>query len=178
MAKKSAPRKEEELRLRVKPGDTLSISIQVENPKWRELRMKPVISTVKWKNREIAVIHAALIEGEIGNIFEKNPENPICSAWINPFWMTLNFNQPLPVTGVVANLGQEPGKVSVIISGKDVVDKAIFSQEAGKTDRRKVIWVDFGYVFEVKKLEIAVQNMLSGEKGFVHIWGLDLLEPI
>ena len=36
--------------------------------------------------------------------------------------------------------------------------------------------MDFGSALDVEKLEIAVKNMLSPEKGFVHIWELQLLQ--
>ena len=51
----------------------------------------------------------------------------------------------------------------------------VFTQTQGESDGYKEILVDFGGTQQVKKIQVTVQNMLSPEKGFVHIWELELL---
>ena len=62
------------------------------------------------------------------------------------------------------------------VNPDDPQKKQVFTQSEGQSDGYKEILVDFGSALDVEKLEIAVKNMLSPEKGFVHIWELQLLQ--
>jgi hypothetical protein len=118
----------------------------------------------------------ALSDGKVGNLFDGNNETFIRSAEINPLVIDLGFPQRTPLTGVQVRVGSEPVTLTVTVNPDDPQKKQVFTQSEGQSDGYKEILVDFGSALDVEKLEIAVQNMLSPEKGFVHIWELRLLQ--
>ena len=138
---------------------------------------EPVEEGAVWQGVKLEATHTALSDGRIGNLFDGNPETFIRSAEVNPLVLELGFPQITPLEGIKVLVGSEPITVTATVNGNDPETKQVFTRESGQSDGFKEITVDFGGMQPVDRLEIAVQNMLSGEKGFVHIWQLDLLEP-
>ena len=117
----------------------------------------------------------ALSEGMVGNLFDGKKNTFIRSAEINPLVIGLGFPQTVPLRGVSVLVGSEPVAVTVTVNGANPQTKQVFTQSAPKSDDYKEIPVNFDTIQQVDTLEIAVQNMDSPEKGFVHIWEVELL---
>ena len=49
-------------------------------------------------------------------------------------------------------------------------------KEVERSNGNKEMVVEFGGVQKIDTLEVAVENMDSGENGFVHIWEMDFLQ--
>jgi hypothetical protein len=137
---------------------------------------QPVETGAIWNGMKLDAELTALSDGKAGNLFDGNNETFIRSAEINPLVVNLGFPQVTPLTGVQVRVGSEPVTVTVTVNPEDPQKKQVFTQSDGQSDGFKEILVDFGSAQDVEKLEIAVQNMLSPEKGFVHIWELRLLQ--
>ena len=139
-------------------------------------KSQPVETGAVWNGMKLDAELTALSDGKVGNLFDGNNETFIRSAEINPLVIDLGFPQRTPLTGVQVRVGSEPVTLTVTVNPDDPQKKQVFTQSEGQSDGYKEILVDFGSALDVEKLEIAVKNMLSPEKGFVHIWELQLLQ--
>lgn len=136
---------------------------------------QPVESGAKWNGMDLEATYTALSDGRIGNLFDGKPDTFIRSAEINPLVVSLGFPQAVPLRGISVLVGSEPVTVTATVNGQDPQQKQIYTYSAGQSEGFKKVQVDFDGIQTVKSLEIAVENMLSPEKGFVHIWEVALL---
>ncbi len=134
-----------------------------------------VESGAVWNGMNLEATYTALSDGRIGNLFDGNPDTFIRSAEINPLVLSLGFPRAVPLKGVSVLVGSEPVTVTATVNGQDPGKKQVFTFSAGQSDGFKKVQVDFDDAQTADSLEIVVENMLSGEKGFVHIWELELL---
>ncbi len=136
---------------------------------------QPVESGAVWNGMDLEATYTALSDGRIGNLFDGNPNTFIRSAEINPLAVSLGFPQAVLLKGISVLVGSEPVTVTATVNGQDPQQKQVYTYSAGQSDGFKKVRVDFDGIQTVKSLEIAVENMLSPEKGFVHIWDVELL---
>ena len=138
-------------------------------------KMEPLEEGVVWNGEELDISVTPLSDGKISNLFDGRDDTFIRSANINPLVIDMGFPQVTPLTSIMVRVGSEPITVSVNVNPDDPQKKLVFTQTQSESDGYKEIRVDFGDTQQVKKIQIAVQNMLSPEEGFVHIWELELL---
>jgi hypothetical protein len=136
---------------------------------------QPAESGATWNGMDLEAAYTALSDGRIGNLFDGNPDTFIRSAEINPLVISLGFPQAVPLKGVSVLVGSEPVTVTATVNGQDPQKKQVYTLSAGQSDGFKKVQVDFDAVQTAESLEITVENMLSPEKGFVHIWEVALL---
>ncbi len=135
---------------------------------------QPVETGALWNGMALETSLTALGEGKVGNLFDGNNDTFIRSAEINPLVISLGFPQATPLSGVSVRVGSEPVTVTVTVNAHDPQNQQVFTQSEPKSDglqeRSRSISMTLQ---QVDTLEIAVQNMDSPEKGFVHIWELE-----
>ncbi len=153
-----------------------------QNPKFRDelltvaaQKLEPVETGVVWEGEELEITVSPLSDGKIGNLFDGREDSFIRSANVNPLIIDTSFPQVTPLNGVRVRVGSEPVTVTVTVNPDDPQTKQVFTQTAESSEGYKEMLVDFSGIQQVKKMQIAVENMLSPDEGFVHIWELELL---
>ncbi len=127
-------------------------------------------------NGETVIVRHQELEGEVGNLFDGDPDSLIKTRSVNPLVIELVYDTPRPLTGIVAWIGSE--KVNLKVSGWEEESKpAREVQQTIEEDGRmyRDIKVDFGGSWTVRKLRFELYDVDSVENSIVHLWELEPL---
>ncbi len=137
-----------------------------------------VTGEVKLGSETVAVRYSALDIGVPANLFDDSRVSLVRTAAANPLVVELLFPRPRRLQGVLLQLGAEPIKVTAILNPEDGGKRLVYSLQTKASDTMKEAQVDFNGAQLVSSLRLEVLDEGAGEPAHVHLWEIQLLEPL
>ncbi|HAL15938.1 MAG TPA: hypothetical protein DCP32_04050 [Anaerolineaceae bacterium] len=137
-----------------------------------------VTGEVQLGNEPVTVRVSALDIGVPANLFDNSRVSLVRTAAANPLVVELIFPQPRYLRGVLLLLGAEPINVTAILNPGTGGKPLIYSLQTKASDTMKEAQVDFDGAYLVSSLRLEVLDEEAGEPAHVHLWEIQLVEPL
>ncbi|MHB1447751.1 MAG: hypothetical protein ACYCX1_01235 [Bellilinea sp.] len=137
-----------------------------------------VTGEVQLGNEPVTVRYPALDIGVPANLFDGNRESLVRTAAANPLVVELIFPQPRRLQGVLLLLGAEPIKITAILNPGEGGKPLIYPLQSKASDTMNEAQVDFDGAYWVSSLRLEVLDEEAGEPAHVHLWEIQLVEPL
>ena len=137
-----------------------------------------VSGEVKLGSETVIVRYSALDIGVPANLFDNSRVSLVRTAAANPLVVELIFPQPRRLQGALLLLGAEPIKITAILNDDDGSKRLVYSLQTEASDTMKETLVDFNGTHLVSSLRLEVLDEEAGEPAHVHLWEIQLVEPL
>ncbi|HVN54032.1 MAG TPA: glycosyltransferase family 39 protein [Anaerolineaceae bacterium] len=140
----------------------------------KEERRRLLTEQVTIGGEQIQVQYSRLDMGEIGSLFDGNPETLCRTLEANPMVVDLAFPRPRQLHAMEVVVGGGPTQATVRVSTPGGGQPLEFIQKVGQATIKRNLVLEFGGELLVTGLHLEILNVNDGEPAHVHAWEITL----
>ena len=112
--------------------------------------------------------------GEIGDVFDGDPESVIRTLEANPLALDLLFPAARTLSGVSVRIGVPATRITVEVREAGGAQPVVFQEEVVRTPYNRDVKVDFDAALAAQEVSIRVETLNEPEPAHVHVWEIRL----
>jgi len=142
----------------------------------KEVRRQLQEDEIKLHNQQVKVRYSLLDMGEVGNLFDGNPDTLGRTFEANPFVVELTFPEPRIISGLTMIIGSTEDRITAKLyaSPKDTPVEYI-ADLSGEFDHPEDSMI-FSQPTQAQILRLEILDLHQTEPGHVHVWEIKLQE--
>jgi 4-amino-4-deoxy-L-arabinose transferase-like glycosyltransferase len=136
----------------------------------RAERDKPVKDVLSIGGELVTVVHPAFDSGQVENLFDGDPFTLARSRKINPAVITMSFERPREIKGVLITTGTMDMTIVVRVYAGETAEPIEYTQTYFGLPEDPTVEIEFDDApSRLTKVEISVKNLNADSEGNVHI---------
>ncbi|NLE84632.1 MAG: hypothetical protein GX603_08990 [Chloroflexi bacterium] len=137
-------------------------------------RRLPEVSEVEVLGQLTTITYSRLDLGTIAHVFDGDELTPMRTLEANPLEITIVFPKPVELQRLTALVGSPATRLSVSMELANGNEAPLFTEQIASSDNIRPVLVEFGSVYQVKKLIVWIESINEEEPTHVHLWELVL----
>jgi hypothetical protein len=112
--------------------------------------------------------------GEIGQMFDRNPDTLGRTLEANPATLELEFTRPRPVSGLSMIIGSTEARITARLYPTSAEEPLEFIEVLQGTIEDPEVSLDFEETYSIEALTIEIEDLHQEEPAHIHIWEIEL----
>jgi hypothetical protein len=140
----------------------------------REARRVLQSAQIFLDGQAVQVKYPLLDIGEIGQMFDRNPDTLGRTLEANPATLELEFTRPRPVSGLSMIIGSTEARITARLYPTSAEEPLEFIEVLQGTIEDPEVSLDFEETYSIEALTIEIEDLHQEEPAHIHIWEIEL----